>query len=75
MRRELLDEAKRLSIPERVELAAAVWDSIAEDASVEALPVSEAHRHELDRRLEDLAENPEATADWSEVRSRFERQG
>ena len=75
MRRGLLEEARRLSVPERVELAAALWDTVAEDASAEVLPVSQAHQNELDRRLGDLAENPEAASSWSDVRSRLERRG
>ena len=75
MRHGLLDEARRLSVPERVELAAALWDTVAEDASAEVLPVSQAHQNELDRRLSDLAEDPEAASSWSDVRSRLERQG
>ena len=73
MRTELLDEAKRLSVNERIELVEAIWDTVAEDASVERLPLSEAHRAELDRRLDDWRRNPEAGSSWSEVRERLKR--
>lgn len=46
---------------------------LAEDADGEALPVSPAHRAELDRRLHDLEVHPEAGSSWDEVRSRLER--
>jgi putative addiction module component (TIGR02574 family) len=73
MKSDLLDEAKRLSVAERIELAEAIWDTVAEDASVDVLPVSDAHRLELDRRLADLEAHPAAGSSWDEVRSRLER--
>ena len=73
MKSDLLEDAKTLSVAERIELAEAIWDTVAEDAGIEILPVSEAHRQELDRRLEDLDENPSAGSSWEEVRSRLER--
>ena len=51
MNAALLEEAKRLSVEERIELAEALWDSIAEDADADVLPIPESHRAELDRRL------------------------
>jgi putative addiction module component (TIGR02574 family) len=70
---DLLAQAKRLSVSERLELVEAIWDSIAEDAGIEMLPLSEEHRLELDRRLADLEENPTAGSTWDKVRSRLER--
>ena len=45
-----MDDILQLSIAERVHLAEQIWDSIA--AQPEMLPVTEAQRAELDRRLE-----------------------
>ncbi len=73
MKTELLDEAKRLSVEERIELVEAIWDSVAEDASVESLPVSEAHREELDRRLADWRDNPETASPGEEALDRLKR--
>ncbi len=73
MSSDLLEEAKRLSVAERVELAEAIWDTVAEDAGADILPVSEPHRLELDRRLADLEAHPAAGSSWDEVRSRLER--
>ena len=73
MKSDLLEDVKTLTVAERIELAEAIWDTVAEDAGVDVLPVSEAHRQELDRRLEDLGENPSAGSSWKEVRSRLER--
>jgi len=71
MNSTLLNEATKLSIPERIELVEAIWDSVA--AGIDALPVSEEHRLELDRRLADLEADPEAGDPWPEVRRRLER--
>ena len=73
MNSELLDEAKRLSVIERIELVEAIWDSVAEDAAPEDLPLSDPHRIELDSRLSEWAENPDAGSPWSEVRERLKR--
>ena len=73
MRSDLLDDVKSLTVAERIELAEAIWDTVAEDAGIDVLPVSEAHRRELDRRLEDLEENPSAESSWKDVRTRLER--
>jgi putative addiction module component (TIGR02574 family) len=69
----LLDQAQSLSVPERIELVEAIWDTIPPDASLEALPLSEEHRLELDRRLADLEADPHAGSSWAEVRARIER--
>ena len=74
MKSDLLEDVKALTVAERIELAEAIWDTVAEDAGIDVLPVSEAHRQELDRRLEDLDENPSAGSSWEEVRSRLERE-
>jgi putative addiction module component (TIGR02574 family) len=73
VKNDLLAEAKRLSVAERIELAEAIWDSVAEDAGVDVLEVPAEHRAELDRRLADLEQNPTAGTTWDEVRSRLER--
>ena len=68
----LLDQAKRLSVAERIELVEAIWDSVAEDAGLESLPLTDAHRAELDRRIEDWKADPASGSSWEEVRSRLE---
>ena len=73
MNAALLEKAKRLSVEERIELAEALWDTIAEDADAGVLPISESHRVELDRRLADFEAHPEAGSPWPEVRARLER--
>ncbi|MFY9823360.1 MAG: addiction module protein [Thermoanaerobaculia bacterium] len=71
MNKSLLAQAAKLSVPERIELAEAIWDTVASDPH--AVPLPESHRAELDRRLQDLEDNPDSGAPWEEVRARLER--
>jgi len=58
-----------LSIAERIELVADIWDSIAEVP--EAITVTEAQKAELDSRLDAYHQDPTAGAPWSVVRDRM----
>lgn len=69
-----MEEVQQLRVEERIELAGAIWDTVADDADEEALPVPSSHQDELDRRLADLEANPNAGRSWEEVLKRFERQ-
>ena len=69
----VLAEILKLSVEERIRLAEEIWDSVAADE--EALPVTQAQKDELDRRLDDLARNPDAGRPWEEFRSELERKG
>lgn len=71
MKGALLAEAAKLSPTERIDLAEAIWDTVALD--LDAVPLPESHRAELERRLADLDENPDAGSPWEEVRARLER--
>jgi len=71
MSQSLLQEARKLSVEERIELVEAIWGTVGADA--QDLPIPEAHRAELDRRLEDLAKDHDAGSPWDEVRSRLEQ--
>lgn len=73
MKARNLEEVLHLTVEQRIELAEAIWDTIAEDADATALPVSAAHRIELDRRLADLEVDPDAGSSWDEVRGHLER--
>lgn len=59
----------RLSIAERIQLAEDLWDSIPEEEV--DVPLTEAQKAELDRRLEDLERNPDAGESWGVVRARL----
>ena len=73
MKARILEVVQHLPVKQRIELAEAIWATIAEDADAAALPLSEAHRAELDRRLADWDADPEAGSCWEEVRGRLER--
>lgn len=64
-----LSEILKLSVTERIQLAEDIWDSIA--AEPETLPLTDEQREELDRRLEELRQNPDAGTPWEEVRARL----
>ena len=64
-----ISQVLELEIPERIRLAQAIWDSIAEVP--EALSVTESERQELDRRLEAYYRDPEAGSAWSDVKARI----
>jgi putative addiction module component (TIGR02574 family) len=58
MSRAVLQNALKLSVPERLELIEELWESIRQNP--DALPVTAPQREELDRRLADHAAEPEA---------------
>ena len=65
----------RLTIDERIQLVQEIWDSIAPD--VEQLPLSDAQRQELDRRIAALDTDPSNVTPWevmeARARARFDR--
>ena len=66
---ELTEQAKNLSIPERIRLVEEIWDTIAEEN--EAFALTDAQKLELDRRLELARSNPCRGRTWDEIRSEF----
>jgi len=71
MSRLTREEIEQLSVAERVELAEEIWDSIA--ATPEQLPLTEAQRQELDRRLTLHEREPARATPWEEVRTKLQR--
>jgi len=61
----------KLPVAERILLVEDLWDSIA--AVPEALPLTEAQREELDRRLEAYHRNPQDGSPWEEIKERVRR--
>jgi putative addiction module component (TIGR02574 family) len=61
-----IEDILQLSVPERLQLVQAIWESIARDT--DALPLTDAHRRELDRRLIEYERNPSDTLSWDEIR-------
>jgi putative addiction module component (TIGR02574 family) len=66
-----LEEILSLSVAERLELVQQIWDSIA--ATPDSLPITEAQRREIDRRLEAYERDPSQVGNWEEVRARIVR--
>jgi putative addiction module component (TIGR02574 family) len=67
------DRLRRLSVPERLQLVEDLWDSIAQDAPDEALPVTDELAAELDRRLAEHEADPASALPWEAVRERILR--
>lgn len=59
----------KLSVAERIQLAEDLWDSIPLEAA--DIPLTEAQKAELDRRLEDFERDPDAGEPWEVVRARL----
>ncbi len=71
MSTKALDAALRLPIPERIQLVQEIWDSVVAESA--AVPVTTKQKAELDRRLADLAADPEAERPWSELLGTLKR--
>ena len=65
------EEIEQLCVAERVQLAEEIWDSIA--ATSERLPLTDAQRQELDRRLALHEGEPARVTPWEEVRAKLQR--
>ncbi len=59
----------RLPVAERIRLVEEIWDSIAEVP--DAVPLTDAQRRELDRRLAAYRRDPGAGSPWPQVRKRI----
>ena len=59
----------KLPVAERIRLVEDIWDSIA--AVPDAVPLTDAQRRELDRRLEAYHRDPDAGSPWPQVRKRI----
>ncbi len=66
------DLLARLSPRERLRLIEQLWESLT--ATPEAIPLTEAQRAELDRRLDDLDREGPVGIPWEEVLDRIRRQ-
>lgn len=62
-------DVEQLTVPQRLELIARLWDSIPE--APETLPLPEWHRQELERRLAAADAAPAAAIPWDQVRDRL----
>lgn len=71
MNTELLATAKALPLPERIELAEALWDSITKDGYEP--PLTPAQEAEIDRRLDEHRRNPQSAIPWERVKAELEQ--
>lgn len=71
MNASLLEAAKALPLPERIELAEALWESITDEGHEP--PLTPAQAEELERRLEEYRSNPESGIPWEQVKAELER--
>jgi putative addiction module component (TIGR02574 family) len=65
---------RRLSVDERLRLIGDIWDSIAEEANADpgVLPLTDAQRAELDRRLAEHERDPGSAVPWDKALGRIE---
>lgn len=66
-----LSEILQLTIAERIQLAEDIWDSVA--AFPEAIPMTDAQKEELDRRLQAYTENPNEGISWDELKDKLRK--
>ena len=66
-----ISDLLELSISERIQLVADLWDSIA--TVPEAVSLTEAQKEELDRRLDAYHKNPDAGSPWESVKERIRK--
>ena len=66
MNADLLEAAKALPLPERIELAEALWESITGEGHEP--PLTPAEADELDRRLEEHWRDPKSGIPWEQVK-------
>ncbi len=69
MQSELTEQAKKLSIADRILLVEEIWDTIAEEN--QAFELTDAQKRELDRRLESARTNPRQGRTWDEIKAEF----
>jgi putative addiction module component (TIGR02574 family) len=62
-----LIEFRHLSVAERIQLVEDIWDSIAEHP--EAVPLTDAQRAEIERRLAEHRRDPRSAIPWEQVRA------
>ena len=62
------DDFAPLTVEERIALAEALWDSVAD--VVDATTLTRAQKEELERRLADSIARPDAVTPWKVVKAR-----
>ncbi|HXT12464.1 MAG TPA: addiction module protein [Candidatus Angelobacter sp.] len=65
----LLKKATNLPVLDRIKLVEDIWDSIADEP--DEIPLTEAQKRELSRRMELMRKNPDRALPWSEAKRRI----
>jgi putative addiction module component (TIGR02574 family) len=68
----IIEEVLKLSVPERILMVEAIWDSIEEKD--ELLEINEATKVILDERLKAHENNPLEGSSWTDVKARIKKQ-
>jgi putative addiction module component (TIGR02574 family) len=69
---QMMQDILKLSIPERILMVEAIWDSI--DDKDEPFELSAEAKQILDERLENYKNNPEEGSSWNKVKARIKYQ-
>ena len=69
MQNDLTEQAKKLSISDRILLVEEIWHTIAEEN--QAFELTDSQKRELDRRLELAQSNPGQGRSWDEIKAEF----
>jgi len=67
----LSEQILPLTIPEKLQLIEDIWDSIDLDIDIEQIPLSEAQKQELDRRLAFYQDLKYQGSTWEDVKQRI----
>ena len=62
-------DMSELSVAERIQLAENLWDSTLDEQ--DELPLTDAQKQELDLRLENYQQEPDAGSSWEAVKGRL----
>jgi len=66
-----LSDILQMSVAERIQLVEDIWDSIA--TTPESLPVTDAQKDELDRRLQAHAQNSDEGISWDALKEKVRK--
>ena len=66
MARITVDQLLDMPLAERIELAQAIWDSVARNP--ENVPLTKDQREELDRRLDEYERKPNQGSSWESIK-------
>ena len=62
----VIEDYTKLSIPERLSLIGAIWESVV--AEGKPIGLTEAQKVEIDRRIAEHRANPDSAIPWEEVK-------